>query len=197
MTIAIDIDEVLADTLNSYIKYHNNTYNTSLKREQFFTYNWWEILQVEFNEGVRRFNDFVNKGYFGNLPLVRGANEVVTKLKQSHDLVIVTSRMGELKKITKKWLDKNFPGCFLKVYHTESIYDKNAITKHQACLKSKADILIEDDSNFAAECMNNGIKVLLVDSPWNRDFEILTNATRVHSWDDILQQVNNIMVSCK
>ncbi len=192
MTIAIDIDEVLADTLNSYIKYYNNTYNTSFKREQFFTYRcWWEVLQVEFDEGVVRFNDFVDKGYFGNLPLIRGAQEAVTKLKQNHDLVIITSRMGELKEITKKWLDENFFGCFLKIYHTESIYDKNAITKHQACLESKANILIEDDISFASECMNNGIKVLLFDSPWNRDFEISTDAIRVYSWDDILQEVGN------
>ncbi|MEA3464385.1 MAG: hypothetical protein U9R14_04940 [Patescibacteria group bacterium] len=197
MTIAIDIDEVLADTLNSYIKYHNNTYNTSLKREQFFTYNWWEVLQIEFNEGATRFNDFVNKGYFENLPLVKGAKQAVIKLKENHNLAIVTSRMGELKAITKKWINKNFPGCFLKIYHTKSVYDKNAITKHQACLKSRADILIEDDINFASECMNNGIKVLLVDRPWNRDFEVLTNAVRVHSWDDILQQVKNVTASCK
>ncbi len=192
MTIAIDIDEVLADTLNSYIKYYNNTYNTSFKREQFFTYScWWKVLQVEFNEGVTRFNDFVNKGYFESLPLIRGAQEAVTKLKQSHDLVIITSRMSELKKITRKWLDKNFPGCFVKVYHTESVYNKDAITKSEACLKSKADILIEDDSNFAAECMNNGIKVLLFNNPWNRDFEVLADAARVYSWDDILQEVDD------
>ena len=194
MTIAIYIDEVLADTLNSYIKYYNNTYNTSFAREQFFTYNWWEVLQVEFSEGVTRFNDFVNNGHFENLPLVRGAEQAVAKLKRNHGLVIVTSRMGALKEITKKWLDKNFSGCFSKVYHTESIYDKDAITKHQACLKSKANILIEDDINFASECMNNGIKVLLVDSPWNRDFKILADAIRVYSWDDILQEVDDKII---
>ncbi len=192
MTIAIDIDEVLADTLNSYIKYYNNTYNTSLKREQFFTYScWWKVLQVEFDEGVVRFNDFVNKGYLGNLPAVKGAQEAVAKLQKNHDLVIVTSRMGELKKITRKWLDENFSGCFLKVYHTESIYDKDAITKSEACLQSKADILIEDDFNFTVGCANNDIKVLLFDNPWNHDVKLLPKMVRVYGWDDILQEVRN------
>jgi uncharacterized HAD superfamily protein len=47
--------------------------------------------------------------------------------------------------------------------------------------------MIEDNLEYAIELANNGIKVFLLDKPWNQKYnpEIHKSITKIYSWDEI------------
>ena len=58
-----------------------------------------------------------------------------------------------------------------------------------ACWQGGADILIEDQYILARHCADAGIKVLLLDSPWNREVALPENIARVRNWGEIVRRV--------
>lgn len=72
MIIAIDVDEVLATLLNPVIDYHNDMYNTSLTREKFQSYNWWETWGGTKEEAIAKFYDFWETDYPNRIRPIEG-----------------------------------------------------------------------------------------------------------------------------
>ena len=117
-------------------------------------------------------------------------------LYKKHKLIAVTGRPGNLSDITEKWIEEYFSGMFSRIYHTrDELMSLDEKTKYEICKKAGAGILIEDWYNYADGCAENGIKVLLLDSPWNRDVKILPGMARVHSWPEILEEVDKININ--
>ena len=59
-------------------------------------------------------------------------------------------------------------------------------TKEEICLELNVNFLIEDNMDHALDASERGIKVLLIDSPWNKSKSLNKNITRVNSWKKIL-----------
>lgn len=191
MKIAIDIDEVLADTLRAFIKKYNQKYHTKFKRENFYTYNWWEVLDITKEECGKILVNFIDAGFTGNLNVVRGSKQGIKALAKKHELFLVTSRAENIKKITAKWINKNFKVNFKDIIYTrDTIFSKEKESKFEICHRIKADVLIEDWVDHANDCAINGLKVLLFDCPWNRGIKLLPKMRRVKSWNDILTILN-------
>ena len=43
MLTAVDIDDTLGDYTSSLAEFYNKKYNTSLVRNDFYSYNFWEV----------------------------------------------------------------------------------------------------------------------------------------------------------
>lgn len=102
MKIALDIDEVLADTLRVHIDRHNRLYGTKFRREDFFTYEWEKIFGGTCKETIKEFYDFMDERV--RIPIMRGAREGVGKLSEKHDIVSVTSRQYDFEDATRNWI---------------------------------------------------------------------------------------------
>ena len=192
MRIAIDIDDVLADTLNSFIARYGSLYGIKLKRDQFITYNWRDPLGLTHGEFSERFLSMVEDGLFDNLEPMAGAAEAVGKLKNSHDLSAVTSRPIFLAGVTEKWLEKHFGSAFGNVFYTRDVpFGPEIKSKYRICQEIKAAVLVEDYFEFAADCAANGIKVYLFDAPWNRAIAKQKNVTRVGSWPELMEKLGS------
>lgn len=63
------------------------------------------------------------------------------------------------------------------------------MNKAEICLAEGIPILIEDHKDYSLSCAEKGIKVILFDKPWNRDFEH-DNITRVAGWNEALDVLN-------
>jgi 5'(3')-deoxyribonucleotidase len=190
MKIGIDLDEVLADFLSALIEYHNYTYGTSLVREQFQSYKFWETWGGTRKEAIQKVYDFHKTSYFKNIKPLVGSQEAISILKQNNDLVIVTSRQDDIAEATKKWIAQNFPNVFSKVYFANH-YSQNGSpkTKKQICDSVGVNVLIEDSPEYALECLNPERRILLLDCPWNRSFELPNGIYRVNSWKEILDSI--------
>lgn len=58
MLIRIDLDDVLADFINSLIRFHNQTYGTDLTKDQFHSYNFWEVWGGNREEAIQKVYKF-------------------------------------------------------------------------------------------------------------------------------------------
>jgi len=191
MLIAIDIDEVLADTLNHFIFLYNQKFKTSFKRDDFYTFDWCEVLGLTKEEFKKVFTQIVGQGFFSELATITGAKEGVKKLQKKHKLVVVTGRPKIVSATTSAWLDKHFPDVFSKVYFTsEVLLGSNIKDKDEICQEIGANLIIEDDLDTAKDCVKNDILALLFDKPWNRKLRASSYIKRVYSWEDILNKIN-------
>ncbi|MBP9690505.1 hypothetical protein KBD81_00330 [Candidatus Woesebacteria bacterium] len=191
MIIAIDLDEILADTTSAVIRYHNDTFGTSYRIADFHSNEWWKVWGGTREQSVQKFFDFANTPYFHQVEPVIGAREAVSELTKNHTLHIVTSRQIVLEVQTKKWVDTNFPGIFQGIHltnHAQWALSGKTQTKHEVCIEHGAELLIEDSLLYAQECCD-AIPVLLLDYPWNQG-TLPPNTTRVYSWEEIVKRVD-------
>lgn len=189
MKIALDLDEVIADTLCTIIQFHNDTYGTRLTREQFTSYRFWEIWGGTREEAVDKVHAFHRTSYAHSVRPVAGAQDAVCALGKENDLYIVTSRANEFVGKTEQWLATHFPGAFAEV-HFANHYSKNDRTeksKADICEKLGVQMLVEDSVDFAIECAREGRDVFLLDRPWNQTDRLPSGVYRVSSWEEIME----------
>ena len=190
MKIGIDLDEVLADFLTALLKYHNATYGTNLKREQFLSYGFWKTWGGTRDEAIQKVYDFHKTPYFKNIQPVACAKKAISSLKQNNDLLIVTSRQNSVENETREWVDKHFPNAFADICFANHYSQGGAEkTKSQICNETKIELLIEDSVGYALECFSSKRKVFLLDCPWNQSSELPQGIRRFSSWDKIVKAI--------
>jgi uncharacterized HAD superfamily protein len=191
MTIAFDLDEVLSDTLSALITFHNQTYGTSLTREQFNTYNWHDVWGGTKDEAVAKFFQFAKSEHFRNVQPVKHAVEAVQKLHQNHELIVITSRQIELLDDTQNWINRYFPQMFRQVFvtnHPNWAITGKTTTKTEVCRSEKVSVMIEDSLDYAKECVSEETDVILLNYPWNVG-ATPAGITRVNSWAEIVEKM--------
>ena len=190
MKIAVDLDEVLSQSMPALIKYHNDKYGTSLKTEDFKSYKFEEIWGGNLIEAINKVNDFHQSKYFDNVLPVKGAKEVLEKLKKNNELFILTARSEDMREKTEKFVEKYFPKIFSKIYFTNHFaLNGTETTKKEMCDTLDIDVLIEDNIKYAGECATEKRKIYLMDYPWNQSDKLPKNVIRVHSWQEIGKKI--------
>ena len=184
MRIGIDIDEVIADTLSVVLKNHNAEFGTAFSRNDFYSYRFWETWGGTREEAIKEIYSFWSN-HIQNVPLMRGALENIYELKRAgHTLYVVTGRQDEFIEETKTWIQKHFPGIFEDIFFTNAYgLNKQSRSKAKICKELGIDVLIEDDLDHINDCIQQGVRVVLFDSPWNKSAS--PDVTRVHSWKEI------------
>lgn len=193
MLIGVDLDDVLADTFSNLIAFHNDNYGPYLTKDKFSSWQLSNVFNITEEEAIKRVLEFDDSCYFEGIKPVDGAVDAVNMLKQSNKLIVITSRLDNLLEKTEKWLEKYFSNTFSKVYHTYHSWmgAANKKKKVEICLDLKVDYFIEDSLDYARECAEKGVKVLLYDNPWNQCKELPENIIRVQNWKEIVSIINN------
>lgn len=193
MLIAIDIDAVLADFLSMFLQYRNDTYKTSFKREDFYTYEWYKVFAEPKDAMYKILYDFFNSEYLTKVEPMPGAIAGVNRLKREHRLDVVTSRPKIITEATFKWIHRFFPNVFSGVYFSnQPAYNSYGPRKGEICIDIGADLFIDDQFGYGKECVEAGILTFLYDSPWNQSVQLPDHMIRVKSWGDITDNVENI-----
>ncbi len=52
--------------------------------------------------------------------------------------------------------------------------------------------MLEDNKDYAFNCAENGIRVILFDRSWNKDCKINKNIIRIKSWEEALEKIKEI-----
>lgn len=188
MKIGIDLDEVISETLVEIIRFHNETYGTSLALEQFKSYRFWETWGGTREEAVDKVHAFFQSPYACRALPVVGAQSAVQALGKDHELHIITARPEELAMLTHYWIKEHFNGAFAEIHFANHFSKKGGIprTKAEICDALGVHVLIEDSEDHAVECVRKGREVFLIDRPWNRS-DMPSSIYRVSSWDEIVR----------
>ena len=190
MKIAVDMDEILCEYFETYLKFYNKKFNTHFKIEDITDYNIWNILGGTYEDTVENTALYHDSDIFKTIPVIEGAIKGIKKIKKKHQLVLVTGRPSNTKKMTQIWLNQYFPECFESVNFANH-WSKSGeqLKKSTFCKQLGAELLIDDCLEYAQDCGNNGIKVLLMDRPWNQVESLSENIIRVNSWDEIVKKL--------
>ncbi len=165
--IAIDMDEVLADTLGAIIDAVNERANLGITVESL---NGQKLKHVIPEHDGLVTEILREPGFFRHLKVMPNAQEVVEKLNQHYDVYIATAAMDVPTSFHDKyeWLLEHFP--FLDPQHFVFCGRKNIIN---------ADYLIDDNPRQLAIFEGESIMYTAVHNVNNDDYR------RVNGWKEV------------
>jgi 5'-nucleotidase len=167
--IAIDMDDVMADTTVKIIEFINKRVNGTFTYERLMTAT--DTEKAEFYQIYLANNDFLwNEGFFMDIPVKPNAVEVIQNLMEEYEVFIVSAATEFPNSMKEKlcWLKEHFP--FISWTHIVFCGHKHMIA---------ADYLIDDHEKNLRTFTGTP---LLFSAPHNlhiHDFE------RVNSWLDV------------
>ncbi len=129
-SIAVDMDEVIAELMRKFLTVYEKEYRVKLKREDY----WGKRLQ-DLPKIMELRHVIYEKGFFRDLQVMKGSQEVLKELSGRFDIYIVTAAMGFRNSFEDKydWLEEHFP--FISKRNIVFCGDKHII---------KTDWLIDD-----------------------------------------------------
>lgn len=166
--IAIDMDEVIADTLKARLARYQRDYGVGLAVEDLQGKHIYDVIPEEHREQVRATMD--EPDFFRHLEVFPHAQEVIAELHERFDIFIATAAMEVPFSFSAKydWLLEHFP--FLNSQHFVFCGDKSIIA---------ADYLIDDNPKQLSRFKGEGI---MFSSPANFG---LNHFTRVNNWLEV------------
>ena len=166
--IAIDMDEVMADTLGARLERYAKDYGVTLTRDSFHGKKFYEVLPEEHRQQARDVLDEVD--FFRHLDVMEGAQEVIKSLSERYEIVIATAAMEVPFSFRAKfeWLEEYFP--FLDPHKFIFCGNKGVVL---------ADYLIDDNPKQLGWFQGEG---LMFSSPSNA---LITNFNRVENWQAV------------
>ena len=165
--IAIDMDEVMADTIDKFVRLYQQRHHTTILLDDIHGKEFQEALPPELLSSVR---EYVNeKGFFRDIKVMPDSIGVVKALCDKYDVYIASAAMEFKNSLEDKqaWLNEHFPF----IPWTNIIFCGHKILD--------VDIMIDDRTkNFSTF---NGRK-LLYSSPHNFN---ITEFERVNNWKEV------------
>eukprot|EP00921_Rhytidocystis_pertsovi_P010491 GHVQ01016860.1.p1 GENE.GHVQ01016860.1~~GHVQ01016860.1.p1 ORF type:complete len:331 (+),score=57.62 GHVQ01016860.1:305-1297(+) len=199
-TIAIDVDEVLAQLVHGVAQFHNDKFGTNLTLKDFHSYNFADVWGGTTEEAMDKVTDFFGTHYFHDLAVVPGAQEAIKQLREKFDLVVVTSRQFYIEEETRRWIERHFPNTFSKIlfgnhWTKEGQYQHGVFrSKKELCEMCGAICLVDDAPKYMSETHEHLVLSILFDLDnsygWSRDYQLpADNCFRCACWDEVLKHV--------
>ena len=180
LNICIDIDGTITEPYY-WLDYANKYFNLKCKEEQITQYDIAKTLSVSRSD----YNDFYEKMKYEihtKEKLRSDVRNVLDIISLNNNIYFVTARDKSLELLTARYLQRHsIP--YDELFILESC-NKVPLAKYLEC-----DIFIEDSYNNAKDLSENGFKVLLLDTNYNRK-PLNSNVTRVNDWTEIFQILN-------
>lgn len=188
LRIGVDLDDVLADSLPGYLEAFERRFGIPIPLAQ----GQWELFegQTHLTAADREafYAELMRADFLGSRPADPAGLAAVRRLHAAgHTLVLVTSRPLGFEPVTRGWLDRHaIAGCFAAVVHRDG--PRGPIFKPKVAHERALELFIEDELPVAIALAAAGVRVLLMDRPWNRGPRpeaILP----VASWAEALEQI--------
>ena len=175
LNICIDIDGTITSPYH-FIPYLNELYSKNITEEECNTHDWESLYGIDMETMINEFHEKYMHSY-REAKVVSNAKEIITNLKKNHNLYFVTARDSKLTDITQNWLNDNG-------FEEIDVYLLGSDYKADKAKELECNVFIEDNPSNALQLANEGMKVLLIDTNYNKDIEH-ENIIRVNDWMDI------------
>lgn len=144
--IAIDMDEVIADTLSHLITTYNTEFAATLSVSEVAGKKFGEAVPDEHRGRAKIYP--TEAGFFRDLPVVENSQAVIKRLMERHDVFITTAAMEYPTSFADKfdWMSRHFP--FISWRNIVFCGDKSIIA---------ADYLIDDNARHFVGFKGEGI----------------------------------------
>ncbi len=148
--IAIDMDEVIADSLGEHLRRYNRDYSSPsqppITREQLRGRRLWQLAPAEHHPILDLY--FRDEDFFRVLPVMDDAQRVIRRLQSRYEVFIASAAMEVPISFAAKfaWLAEHFP--FIPPSHIVFCGDKSIL---------RADFLIDDNPRQLSSFHGEGI----------------------------------------
>jgi uncharacterized HAD superfamily protein len=181
MKIGVDIDGVLANSLPLWVTELNKFFNKNKRLEDIHLYEihkTYEITAADFEIFLERKGSLLM-----SKPVpVTGSSYYLGRLKQQHEICIISARDKKYFQETHSWLEKNgLPYDELLLLGSHE--------KKEFCLEKNLKVLVEDTLEIGIKVSAAGIPVMLMDAPYNRG-DLPELIYRKHSWEEIYRALS-------
>ena len=170
LRIAVDMDEVIADSFSEHLRRFNEQANTNLTKEMIAENGLKPSIPEQHHETFSRvpFAD----DFFADLDLIEGSRKALEQLAQEHDVFIASAAMDVPTSFDAKykWLRKHF--AFIPPSRIVFCGDKHILN---------ADVLIDDRSRHFKKFEGIGI---LFTAPHNANEAA---PLRANDWNEVLR----------
>lgn len=166
--IAIDMDEVMADTMARYLELYNADFGMELTPAHFRGHHVFEVIDPAHRP--RAYEYFGREDFFAEIPVMAGSAEVVQELTQKYEVFITTAAMDVPCSFNAKygWLQRHFP--FIPPSRIVFCGDKSIIA---------ADYMLDDNVRHLGNFRGEGI---IYTAPHNVHE---TRFRRVNDWQEV------------
>ncbi len=188
MKIGIDLDDVIVDFTREFLKFYNQKFKKNILYKDWKVFDLWELEPISKEESIKLINEFYKSEFFDEIDLIDGAKEAICGLMEKHEVSVITARPLRWGEKTRSFFEKQFPKEKVNLHHSRSP-DDFKIDKAGICKNLKIELIIDDRENHALDCAEKGVKVLLLDKPWNQGVKH-ENIIRVKNWNEILEKLN-------
>ena len=136
---------------------------------------------------VNNFLKQYSKLLYMNASIKEDARDIINKLKhEGNNIIIITSRSkkhyANPYEVSENWLKEH------GIEYDKLIVEGN--NKAAKCVENNIDVLIDDQVGFLQDVSNNtNTKVLMFDSPYNKD---CNEFTRVYSWKEVYDEIKKL-----
>ena len=187
LSIAVDLDGVLADTILPLCKTINERHSTQFKASSFIHWNAWEIAHITKEE----FFQTLDEAWYNWKtlpPTEENIGKKVGALQMLGRVDIVTGRSLDTVDSAHSWL-KQHGVPFHSFVRTNGTMEKAELAY---------DIFIDDSPDLMRGIASTHDKYGIVyTQPWNRNTLRTSRVLRVESWDQIPALVRNISSALK
>ena len=190
MNIAIDIDEVIVDFIEKCMEFAESKGMKRVCYEDVYCYELWKVLEIEKDLFIELLNEGNITGKFDKLEFIKGAKKGVEFLRDNFDIYFVTARPKNFSKKTRDFIFEEFGILGNRVLFAGDVL-REGISKFDICKERSIGLIIEDNGYDSLKYAKDGLKVLLLDKPWNQDCNH-DNVCRCFGWDDILEKVKEV-----
>jgi uncharacterized HAD superfamily protein len=196
--IAIDIDDVIADTSEAIRLWGNEKSGIEMTKEDYSIegeyWGYYERVWDQKNLNSVLFFDDAEAAIINSeiqVPLLAGASFAIRELAKQFRIVLITSRNPLLEAITRKWLDEHFEGLDVELYFAKN--PKNisgsSKTKGQLCKELGAFLLIDDNVDHCQSMLDEGLEAVLFGTYGWQPY-VPEGAIRCNDWPAVVEYMD-------
>lgn len=193
-TIAIDIDDVLADSTDALRLTVNNKLGIQLEPHHYKVNGpYWQYYEHVWennglNDKIKHTEleaDMINDQ--SHVVPVVGSIDALRKLSKNYNIVLVTARNPLWNKATRVWLDSHFKGSFidLHVLGNHKIVESPR-SKGEVCAEVGASWLVDDNPQHCLSAVDYGVDAILF-GEYGWHFDAPDHLSRCKDWPAVLE----------
>lgn len=87
--LAIDMDDVIADSMTLILDKYNDEFNTNLSKNDLFGKTIYDLIPNEHIPSIKQYQN--TRGFYKNVPIIPSANFAIPELAIKYEIFIVSA----------------------------------------------------------------------------------------------------------
>lgn len=197
ISIYIDMDDVLSESNQTFVKVLEREFGKQVDYGQITTFDLKQSFDLSDDEYIRFFDCIHTPDEMICHEPVKGARKTIEAWHDNgYTICILTGRPIDTHEVSLKWLNRN--GFYHDTFSIVNKYGRDAC-KGEASMSLEElslrhfDLAVEDSgqmAKFLSETM--GVTVALLDRPWNRSLSFNENVHRCKDWREIQKKFERL-----